>query len=188
MDDKSTPIENLNNRGDDSEVVNQILNKYNNLQDGQTNIPPLNNNIPQMEQQFENRNLNKEIYDLNSNNEGYKEHYENEVQRSKKYQNSKYVENDNQQDEPDEDNYEDDYDEYEVIEIPLWKRVLNEIRIPLFIFIFILISFNCTFDKFLVGKIPYLGNAFNECNTYGFLVKAFIISLLSYIFIKFIRF
>ena len=186
MDDKSTPIENLNNRGDDSEVVNQILNKYNNLQDGEpNNIPPLNNNIPQMEKEFENRNINKEIYDLNSKNEGYKEHYKNEVQRSKKYQNAQ--DEQDAEPEPDEDNYEDDYEEYEVIEIPLWKRILNEIRIPLFIFIFILIAFNCTFDKVLIGKIPYFGNTFNECNTYGFLVKAFIISLLSYLFIKFIK-
>jgi len=32
MDEKSTPIANLNNRSDDSEVVNEILNKYNHLQ------------------------------------------------------------------------------------------------------------------------------------------------------------
>ena len=46
MDDKSTPISSLNNKSDDSEVVNQILNKYNNLQDGQTNIPPVNPACP----------------------------------------------------------------------------------------------------------------------------------------------
>ena len=31
MDEKSTPISSLNNKADESEVVNQILNKYNNL-------------------------------------------------------------------------------------------------------------------------------------------------------------
>jgi len=30
MDDKSTPIENLNNKVDDTEVVNKLLSKYNN--------------------------------------------------------------------------------------------------------------------------------------------------------------
>ena len=185
MDDMSTPISSLNNKGDESEVVNQILNKYNNLQDGQTTIPPLNNNIPQMETKFENRNLNQEIYNLNSNNDVYKDHYQKELKRTSQYQNKG-----NEQDEDDENEsvYEENYDEYEVIEIPLWKRILNEFRIPLFIFILILIFSNCTFDKLLINKIPILGNQFNECNTYGFLLKAFLISIFSYILIRFARF
>jgi len=182
MYDKSTPIESLNNKGDESEVVNQILSKYNNIQDGNGQLPPSNSNIPKMEESFENRDLNSEIYNLRSNNEQYKEHYQNEVQRTSKYNNV-----------PPEQDYEygDDGDsseeEYEIIQVPLWKRVINEIRIPLFIFIFIIIFSNCSFDKFLIGKIPKFGNQFNECNTYGFLFKAFIISLMSYIFIRFIR-
>ena len=175
MDDKSTPIESLN-KVDDTEVVNNILSKYNNLQDGQTSIPPLNNNIPQMEQQFEDRNLNQEIYNLNSNNIAYKDHYQKEIQRTSNMNNE------------DSEQYEDEYEEYEHVEIPLWKRILNEIRIPFFIFIFILLISNCTFDKFLLSKIPFLGNKFNECNTYGVLLKAFLISVISYIFIRFIRF
>jgi len=186
MDDKSTPIENLNNKVDDSEVVNKILSKYNNLQDGQTSIPPLNNNIPQMEQQFESRNINKEIYNLNSNNDAYNDHYQKEIQRTSN-QNVQQNQKNNIQ-EYDEDQYEDDYDEYEVVEIPLWKKILNEVRIPFYIFIFILLLSNCIFDKFLLSKIPIFGNKFNECNTYGILLKAFLISILSYIFIRFIRF
>ena len=183
MDEKSTPIDSLNNRGDDSEVVNQILSKYNNLQDDQSTTIPTPNNIAQMEKKMEDRNLNNEIYNLNSNNVQYKEHFEKEQQRTNQYQNHKpqeIVENYN--------DYEEYEEEYEVIEIPLWKRILNEIRIPLFIFIMLLILFNCSFDKFLIGKLPRLGTQFNECNTYGFLLKAFVVSLLSYILIKFIRF
>jgi len=184
MDDKSTPIESLNNRGDESEVVNQILSKYNNIQDNNGQLPPINNNIPKLEEKFENRDLNNEIYNLSSDNQQYKQHYQNEVKRTSKYNNP-----------PPEQEYEDEYedevqsdgDEYEIIEIPLWKRVLNEIRIPIFIFVFIVLFFNCSFDKFLIGKIPKLGNQFNECNTYGFMFKAFIISVISYIFIRFIR-
>jgi hypothetical protein len=172
MDDKSTPIESLNNKVDDSEVVNNILSKYNNLQDNQPSLP-------QMEQKFEDRNLNQEIYTLNSNNVAYKEHYQQEMQRTA------------QQNKPPQEVYEqddDDYEEYEVIEVPLWRRILNEVRIPLYIFIFILFISNCTFDKFLLARLPLLGNKFNECNTYGFILKAFLISILSYIFIRFIRF
>ena len=181
MDEKSTPIASLNNRGDDSEVVNEILSKYNNLQNGQSTIPTPNN-IAQTETQFESRNLNKEIYDINSDNIAYKDHYEKELQRTNQMQKPQQV--------PDNYNeYEDEYEEeYEVIEVPLWKRILNDLRIPLFIFIVILIFFNCNFDKLLVYRIPKLGNQYNECNTYGFLFKAFIVSLISYILIKFIRF
>ena len=179
MDEKSTPISSLNNKNDESEVVNQILTKYNNLQDGQTSIPPLNPNVQQMETDFENRNLNKEIYNLNSNNVAYQDHYQKEIQRTNPQQNQQYEQDDNQ--------YEEDYDEYEVVEVPLWRRILNEIRIPFFIFIFILVFFNGSFDKFFINKVPFFGNQYNECNTYGFLLKAFLISVLSYLFIRFIR-
>jgi hypothetical protein len=186
MDDKSTPIENLNNKVDDTEVVNKILSKYNNLQDGQTSIPPLNNNQPEMEQKFENRNINEEIYNLNSNNDAYNDHYQKEIKRTSNQYEEKNKKNNIQ--EYDEEDYEDEYDEFEVVEIPLWKKILNEVRIPFFIFIFIILLSNSIFDKFLLSKLPFLGNLFNEFNTYGVLLKAFIISILSYIFIRFIRF
>ena len=181
MDDKSTPISNLNNKNDESEVVNQILKKYNNLEDGDGSTP-LNN----MENQFENRNLNQEMYDLKADNIAYQDHYEKELQRTnnKNIQNVMNVQNVNDQYIEDEDEYE----EYEVVQLPLWKRILNEIRIPFYIIIFILILFNSSFDKLLMYKFPFFGNQFNDCNTYGFLLKAFLVSLLSYIFIRFIRF
>jgi len=182
MDDKSTPIESLNNRGDDSEVVNNILQKYNGLHEGNNELPPLNSNVSKMENQFENRNLNKEMYDRTASNVEYKEHYNNEKKRIDKYNREQY------EDDEQDDYEDDDYDEYEMVEIPLWRRVLNEIRIPLFIFIFVIIISNCSFDRMLLKKFPILGNEFNDCNTYGFLLKAFLISILSYLVIRFIRF
>jgi hypothetical protein len=184
MDDKSTPIESLNNKGDDSEVVNNILKKYNGLHEGGNELPPLNTNVTSMENKFENRNLNKEMYEHSSNNVAYNEHYKNEKKRVEKY-------NTNQDDDDDDqDEHYDDYedDEYEMVEIPLWRRVLNEIRIPIFIFIFVIIFSNCSFDKMLCNKFPILGNQFNDCNTYGFLLKALLISVFSYLVIRFIRF
>ena len=56
MDTQSTPIANLNNTHDDTQVVNQILDKYNTLQSGGGELPPLNPSIPNMEKQFDNRN------------------------------------------------------------------------------------------------------------------------------------
>ena len=182
MDDKSTPIESLN-RNDDSEVVNQILSKYNNLGNTDEGMPPSNPNLPHMEEKFENRNLNQEMFDHSSNNVAYKQHLDSELKRTVQFNSKQNVQEH-------ENEYEDDeeYEEYEVVEIPLWRRVLNEIRIPLFIFIFIVIFSNCSFDKLLIKRVPFLGNEFNECNSYGFLFKAFLISVLSYLLIKFIRF
>ena len=148
-----------------------------------------------MENDFENRNLNQEMYNLKADNVAYNDHHKKETQRASQYQkntptNNVEYEDDNEDEyepEPDADedsNYE---DEYEIIEVPLWKRIINEIRIPLFIFIFTIIISNSIFDKQLIKKVGFFGNQFNECNTYGFLLKAFIIALLSYIFIKFVK-
>ena len=187
MDDKSTPISSLNNNmtpdtNSNSNVVNQILNKYNNLQETNENtLPPPNPNIAVMENNFENRNLNQELYNLKSNNIQFKEHHDKEMQRLSVQQPT------HQQQKNIEFEEEDEYVEYEVEELPLWKRIINEIRIPFFIFIFILCIFNTSFDKLLITKIPFFGNQFNESNIMGFLLKAFIVSLLSYILIRFVR-
>ena len=84
MDNKSTPIESLNNGNDDSQVVNQILNKYNNLQSG-GELPPSNPTIPVMEQQFDNRNLNSEMFNHNSKNIAYQNDLNTETQRTKQF-------------------------------------------------------------------------------------------------------
>jgi hypothetical protein len=182
MDDKSTPIESLNNRGDDSEAVNQILNKYNTLQDGSGMLPPLDNELPKMEKQFEDRNLNQEIYNLSSNDVNYQNHYKKELQRTQQY-NPRGQHNDDEY----EQQYEDEYEEYEIVQVPLWKKIVNQIRIPFFIFLSILFLFNCSFDKMLISRISFFGNQYNECNTYGFLLKSFIVSIISYLLIAFIR-
>jgi len=188
MDEQSTPISSLNNRNDESQddnssVVSNILNNYNNLQENNSGeLPSLRPDLTKMENEFENKNMNQGIFQHSSNNVAYKKHYDSELDRVGKL-NKK-----NEEQDEDDDDEEDEYEEYELVEIPLWRRLLNEFRIPLFIFIFILIFFNCSFDKQLIKRVAFLGNQFNECNTYGFLFKAFFVSLLSYLLIKFIRF
>lgn len=185
MDEKSTPIANLNNRSDDSEVVNEILNKYNNLQ----NTPSQSQQQTELENNFENRNLNNEVYNANMDNTSYKQHYDGELQRVQQQQYQQPQQQYQQQlaQGGDDDNEYEEYEEYEVLELPLWKRILNDLRIPLIIFILILVFFNPTFDKFLILRVPYLGNQYNESNTYGFLFKALLVAVLSYISIKFIK-
>ena len=52
-DSKSTPIASLNNKKDDSNVVNEILTKYNNLQENPEGVlPPADPSISQMEKDF----------------------------------------------------------------------------------------------------------------------------------------
>ena len=179
LDEKSTPISSLNNKGDDSDVVNNILQKYNNLEQS--------TNINELETKFEERNLNKEIYDISSDNTQYKDHQAQEMQRVNKQKQVEYEDEAEYDEQNNDPNNEDEYTEYEIEEQPLWRRILNEIRIPVFIFIFAIVFFNSTFNKILIQRIPLLGNQFNDCNTYGFLIKAFLLSFISYLFIRFVR-
>jgi len=177
-DSKSTPIASLNNKKDDSTVVNDILSKYNNLQENPDgSLPPINPNVPQMEKDFENRNMNDQLFNLKSDNTQYKDHSINEQRRI------------SQMNKPPQEEYydEEDFDEYEIEEMPLWKKVVNEIRVPLFIFLMILLFMSQFMDKTMIQKMPFLGNQFNEINTKGFLVKAVLCSLVAYVLIRFIR-
>ena len=196
MDDKSTPISSLNNNIDESEIANKMIQQFSsNLGGGMqqttplnqlnqsADIPPLNPQISQMEQNFENRNLNQEIYGLNTSDVNTAEHRRRELNRLRKQQ------MEDEDDEEDEDDDEDElYEEYEQEDVPLWKKIINEVRIPLIIFLLVIIFFNSSFDKMMLRNIPMLGDQFNSCNNYGFLVKAFLVAVLSYVLILFIKF
>lgn len=182
MDDsKSTPLANLNNKtSDDSQVVNDILSKYNNLQENpDATLPPANPNVPQMEQEFEGRDMNDQLYNMNSDNTQYKEHSANEQRR---------LETSNNDEQEYEEEEDDEYDEYEMEELPLWKKIVNEVRVPLFIFLMILVLMSNTPNKMIVTYIPVLSDGQNnEVTTMGFIFKAILCSLISYLLVRFIR-
>ena len=180
--DQSTPISRLQNDGD-ADVVNNILNKYNNMQNNNGGA----SNIEQLEQKFENRDFNKEIFDGRNDPTPYKEHYAKEKERIERFQNP-VPDGDGDADGDDMEQQYEEYEEYEVIELPLWKRVLNELRTPIFIFLIILVLFNAPFDKLYITYLPFFGNKYNECNTKGFLIKALLVALISYVCIRFIKF
>ena len=182
MDEKSTPLSSLNNKPDDSDTVNQILSKYNTLQNNEGTLPSKDSNIPKMEESFENRNLNSEMYKLKADNSQYAQHQASEKQRLNQMQ-QQNVEYDDDGDNDDDESYE----EYEIEELPLWKKIVNEIRIPLFIFLSIILVMSASSNKLLISKVPFLGNEYNELNTVGFLLKAFICALIAYILVRFIR-
>ena len=177
-DSKSTPIASLNNKKDDSNVVNEILTKYNDLQENpEGTLPPSDPNISQMEKEFENRDMNNQLYNMRADDTQFREHSLNEKRR---------IQNSNKP--PQEEYYdEEDYDEYEIEEVPLWKKIVNELRVPLFIFLMILVFMSEKMNSTLIKKAPFLGNIYNEINTKGFLLKAVLCSLLAYVLIRFIR-
>jgi len=183
MDEKSTPLSSLNNKPDDTDTVNQILSKYNTLQNNDGSMPPKDNNIPKMEKEFEDRNLNSEMYKLKADNSQYAQHQASEKQRINSMQQQQ------QQNIQYEDDDDDDasYEEYEMEELPLWKKIVNEIRIPLFIFLSILLVMSSYSNKLLVSKVPFLGNEYNDVNTMGFLLKAFVCAIIAYVLVRFIR-
>ena len=181
-DTKSTPLSSLNNKPDESETVNQILEKYNNLENNGS-IPAKDKNVPKMEEQFENRNLNNEMYNLKADNTQYAQHQENEKQRI----NNLNAQNQQQQNIQYEDEDDESYEEYEMEEVPLWKKIVNEVRIPLFIFLSIVLVMSSSSNKLLISKVPFFGNEYNDLNTMGFLLKAFICALIAYILVRFIR-
>ena len=178
MSDKSTPIENLNNNNDDSETVNQILSKYNNIQDNpEGSLPPIDDTITENEEKFENRNLNKEMFDLNSDNTQFQNHMQNEKQRVSNYNNPQF-----------EDEDEESYEEYELEELPLWKKILNEIRIPILILVSIFLVMNKKFDSLFLNKITKFVDQYGDVTHLGFLIKSLLTSVIAYLLIRFIRF
>ena len=178
MSDKSTPIENLNNNNDDSETVNQILSKYNNIQDNpEGSLPPIDDTITENEEKFENRNLNKEMFDLNSDNTQFQNHMQNEKQRVSNYNNPQF-----------EDEDEESYEEYELEELPLWKKILNEIRIPILILVSIFLVMNKKFDSLFLNKITKFVDQYGDVTHLGFLIKSLLTSVIAYLLIRFFIF
>jgi len=206
MDD-STPISSLNSDSrdsrDDNKFVNKLMDKYVALEKNEQmdvanmlmprpqpggemmdELPPLDRNQRNMEEKFENRDLNKDIFQLNAQDPILMRQFEQELQNSRNF-----IKSQNMLDAP-EGNDEDDYDEYEEMEYeePLWRKILNEVRIPFVIIFYIFISFhiNIGFDKILC-RYPLLGNQHNQCYWTGTLLKAVMVGMLSYVTLRYIK-
>jgi hypothetical protein len=191
--DMSTPIDSLhdnNNTHDQNpDIVNSVLDKYNNMNISpnagyEGDLPPINPNIPIMEHDMENRNMNAQLENMRYMNPV--EHIEAQKYYQQQQMMNNYQDNgDGDDDEDDEDDYED-----EVEKTPLWKKIANESRIIIFILIMVLFLFNNHFDKLVSQFIPYfrLNNYSYDMNVLGTFIKAFFVGLISYILIRFIRF
>ncbi len=189
--DMSTPIHSLDQgqiQDTNPDVANSILDKFNNMNispnDGyQGDLPPINPQIPMMEHDMENRNRNAALEEMRYMNPVA--HIEAErVQKEQQMIQQQMMEQQYADDE-DEDEYE------EIIETtPMWKKVLNELRIVVFVLIMVLFIFNNHFNKFLTQIIPYLrlNNYSYDTNTLGTFFKALIVGIFSYLLIRFVKF
>ena len=184
----STPIDSLNNNqpqihDTDPNVANSILDKFNNMnispnEGYQGDLPPINPQIPIMEHDMENRNRNAQLEEMRYMNPIAHIEYQKQQQMmmDAQYQDAEEVEDD---------------EEYEVVETnPTWKKVLNEIRIVVFVLIMVLFIFNNHFNKFVTQIIPYLrlNNYSYDTNNLGSVFKASIVGIFSYLLIRFVKF
>jgi len=202
-DERSTPISHLNRSVDENETINKVMDKYNHLNVQNRNeqsqvamelmprpvssgdimeLPPLQPNQRDMEEQFENRDINQDLYILNARDPILVTQYESQLKKSKDYVKSQTL------DPHEEEEYDEYEEEYEYVEEPLWRRWLNEMRIVVFIVIFVTLFFNCNFgiDKVLC-RYRFFGNENYDCNWKGVLLKSILVGIFAYMAIRFVR-
>jgi outer membrane protein OmpA-like peptidoglycan-associated protein len=204
-DDMSTPISRLgsSDRRDSSRIASNIMDKYNSMnQMGQmeqsemaTNLmprpqssgeilemPPMDSSIRDLEEKFENRDVNQQLYEMNARDPILVQQYNQQLKKS-----NDLLRTQAQVDQEGEEEYE-EYEDMEYEEEPLWRRWLNETRIVIFIVIFVTLFFNVNFgvDKYLC-KYSFFGNENYDCNWKGVLLKSICVGLFSYLAIRFLR-
>ncbi len=186
----STPLDQLDGDGGmmdaDPEMANSILSQFNEMNVSPEggyhgDLPPINPEIPMMEHDMEQRNMNRELENMRYLNPVA--HIE--AQKQAAAAEAAYYQQQQYEGDGDED-VDDDY----VEPPPLWKKVLNEMRIVVFVMIMVLFLFNATFNKLLTTYVPYLRlNLYTyETTTLGTVLKALLVGVLSYALIRFVRF
>ena len=188
----ATPLDQLDDGPDmmdaDPEMANSILSRFNEMNVSPEagyhgDLPPINPEIPMMEHDMEQRNMNRDLEEMRYMNPVA--HIEAQKQTAAHYQQQQQYE----QDGGDEDEmYEDDYVEVEAT--PLWKKILNESRIVVFVMIMVLFLFSAQFNKLVTTYVPYfrLNMYTYDTTTLGTVLKALLVGIFSYLLIRFVRF
>lgn len=205
-DDMSTPISRLgsSDRRDSSRIASNIMDKYNSMnQMGQMEqsemasnlmprpqssgeileMPPMDSSIRDLEEKFENRDVNQQLYEMNARDPVLVQQYNQQLKKS-----NDILRTQAQVDQPEGEEEYEEYEDMEYEEEPLWRRWLNETRIIIFIVIFVTLFFNVNFgvDKYLC-KYSFFGNENYDCNWKGVLLKSICVGLFSYLAIRFLR-
>ncbi len=183
-----TPIDRLDDYNDiqdaNPDVANSILNKFNNMNIPQNggydgDLPPIHPDIPMMEHDMEQRNMNESLQNMQYMNpvmhiEAQKA-YMAQQQRAQQYE---------------QEQNQIEYVEEVVEEYPMWKKVLNELRIIIFVMIMTLFLFNTSFNKIIIQFLPFFrANNFSyDINLLGTVIKALLVGITSYLLIRFVRF
>jgi hypothetical protein len=202
-DDMSTPISHLGSRKS-SQIASNIMDKYNSMNqmghmeqaDMATNLmprpqssgdilemPPMDPSMRDLEEKFENRDVNQELYEMNARDPILVQQYNQQLKKTNDVLRT--------QAQVDQGEGEEEFEEYEDVEYeedPLWRRWLNEARIVIFIVIFVTLFFNVNFgvDKYLC-RYSFFGNENYDCNWKGVLLKSICVGLFSYLAIRFLR-
>ncbi len=165
------------------EMANSILDQLSNMNISPTpgyqgDLPPIHPEVPSMEHDMEQRNMNQQIENMRYMNpmahiEAQKAAAAAAAAAAQQY----------------EDEEEDEYEYYEE-ETPLWKKILNELRIVLFVMIMVLFLFNTHFNKLLTQYVPLfrLNNYTYDTNTLGSVAKALVVGICSYALIRSVKF
>lgn len=187
----ATPLDQLDDGSQmmdaDPEMANSILSRFNEMNVSPEagyhgDLPPVNPEIPMMEHDMEQRNMNRDLENMRYMNPVA--HIEAQKQAAALYQQQQQEYEHDGRDE--EVVYEDDYVEAP----PLWKKILNESRIVIFVMIMVLFLFNAQFNKLVTTYVPYLrANMYTyDTTTLGTALKALLVGILSYLLIRFVRF
>jgi hypothetical protein len=191
--DMSTPLsgdDHIQVQDTNPEIANSILDKFNNMSinmEGASSggyegdLPPLNPQIPLMEHDMENRNTNAQLENMR---------YMNPIAHIEAQKAAAAAAQQQYEHDQDEDQYEDDMYEDIIEKTPLWKKILNELRIVLFVMIMTLFLFNNHFNKFVTQYVPLfrLNNYTYDTNIFGTIVKALVVGILSYGLIRSVKF
>ena len=205
-DDMSTPISRLgsSDRRDSSRIASNIMDKYNSMnqmghmeqQDMATNLmprpqssgdilemPPMDSSIRDLEEKFENRDVNQQLYEMNARDPVLVQQYNQQLKKT-----NDILRTQAQVDQPEGEEEYEEYEDMEYEEEPLWRRWLNEARIVIFIVIFVTLFFNVNFgvDKYLC-RYTFFGNENYDCNWKGVLLKSMAVGIFSYMAIRFLR-
>jgi hypothetical protein len=187
-DDYNTGSQSLPIQDTNPDIANSILDKLNNMNISPTpgyqgDLPPINPEIPSMEHDMEQRNMNAQLEQMR---------YMNPIQHIEAQKAQMMSRQQQQQDYENDDDDDDDEDQYEIVveKNPLWKKILNELRIVVFITMMCLFLFNLHFNKLITQTVPLfrLNNYTYDTNMIGTVIKALMVGILSYGLIRFVKF
>ena len=168
--------QNMNNieDNDDTELISQVLNEMsaedNNINPNTNSNDTVNDTANDNDYAHEMENLQNMDYSNDDEPEQYNEHYIDNNENNEQYY--------------DEEEIDNDFNDLPEIKRTLLEKILYELKEPFLVFILYVVLSNPLINNFLSKTFPI----FKSNNLYRYLllfIKAFLLSLLFYVFKKF---